>query len=261
MADLMQMLASQPWLMLPEHLEAIAAVVRREHDVEALAARVGKPLESTRRVEMHGSVAVVPVVGGIYRYANLFTEICGATSTQVLATDIASAAKNPDVSHIVLNMDSPGGQAKGISELADLVRSVEKPVIAHVGDLSASAAYWIASAADHITASKTAFVGSIGAVYTFRLLDDPNTVEVVSAVSPKKRPDLHTAAGRAQVQTWADRLGDEFVAAVAEGRGVTTDDVLESYGQGDIMIASDALEAGMIDEVTTLESLIGALQS
>lgn len=264
MKSLMSAMANQPWMMMPDRLEMMAKIAKREHDVEALAARVGSKLDNTRNVEMRGSIAVIPVIGGIYRYANLFTEICGDTSTEMLAIEITAAADNRSVSHIVLNIDSPGGQAAGIAELSQLIRTVseKKPVIAYVDDLAASAGYWIASSADHIAASKTAMVGSIGAVYSFRLYDDGSEkIEIVSSVSPKKRPDIRTDEGKSQIQAWADKLGEIFVEDVAQNRGITTDEVLQRFGQGDLLIGSDALAAGMIDEITTFEALIAELQS
>jgi ClpP class serine protease len=260
----MQVLSSQPWMMLPDRLETMAQISKREHDVEALAAKVAKPLDNTRTVETRGSIAIIPVIGGIYRYANLFTEICGDTSTQVLATDITAAMENPAITHIVLKVDSPGGQAAGIAELAELIRGANKvkPVIGYVDDLAASAGYWIVSACEHIAASKTAMVGSIGAVYSFRLFDDGSEkIEIVSSVSPKKRPDITQESGRTQIQAWADKLGEIFVEDVASNRGVTRSEVLENFGQGDMLIGNDALEAGMVDEITTFEALLSALQS
>ena len=264
MSNIIKALSNQPWMMMPERLEIMAQIARREHDVEALATKVGRPLENTRIVETRGSIAIIPVIGAVYRYANIFTEICGDTSTQTLANDITTAVENPAISHIVLNVDSPGGQASGIAELAELIKGASqvKPVIGYVDDLAASAGYWIVSACDHIAASKTSMVGSIGAVYAFSLYDDGSEkIEIVSSVSPKKRPDVKTDEGRSQIQAWADRLGEIFVEDVANNRGVTAEEVLNNFGQGDLLIGHDALEAGMVDEITTFEALISALQS
>ena len=264
MSRIMKALSNQPWMMMPDRLETMAQIAKREHDVEALAARLGTPLDNTRSVEMRGNIAVIPVTGGIYRYANMFTEICGDTSTEMLAREITTAVENPAVSHIVLNVDSPGGQAAGISELASLIKQAGevKPVVGYVDDLAASAGYWIVSACNHIAASKTAMVGSIGAVYTFSIIDDGSEkIEIVSSVSPKKRPDIQTESGRNQIQAWADKLGEIFVEDVASNRGVTTEYVLDNFGKGDLLIGHDALSVGMVDEITTFENLIRDIQS
>jgi len=251
---------SRPWAILPENLETIVKIASREHDAEALQAKLGKPLEYTRSVTMRGDTAIIPIHGSIFRYANIFTEISGATSTEVLARDISEAADNPSVSNIVLEINSGGGQADGISDLAALIRKTaqlpDKRVVAYVEGIGASAAYWIASAANHIVASKASMVGSIGVVFTLTKGEDDERLEIVSSVSPKKRPDVSTAEGRSQIQRWADRLGEVFLSDVAENRGVSYEEAFDLFGQGDMLIASEALERGMIDEIGTLEGLL-----
>ncbi|MEE4465088.1 S49 family peptidase, partial [Azotobacter chroococcum] len=161
-----ELAASRPWLMLPDALDTLMAIADRQGDPEALEARLGKPLDNTRAVSLRDGVAVIPVTGPIMRYANLFTRISGATSTQELATDLQAALDDPKVRAIVLNVDSPGGEATGINELADMIHAARgrKPIKAYVGGTGASAAYWIASAADEVVVDDTALLGSIGVV-------------------------------------------------------------------------------------------------
>ena len=140
-----------PWAIEPDMLDTIRAIALREGEgVEARQAREGRPLTNARTVTMRDGVAVVPITGPIFRYANLFTQISGATSLDVLAKDFASALGNPEVRAIVLEINSPGGQATGISEFAAQVRAAAKPVVAYVDGMAASAAYWIAAAAPQI---------------------------------------------------------------------------------------------------------------
>lgn len=257
MSIILQALAKERWLVEPGYLQTMADIASREHDVETLASKVGKPLENTRNTEIRGDVAIVYVVGAIYRYANLFTEVCGAVSTERLAKELRTVSEDRKVKTIVLHLDCPGGQAAGIWELSQMIRGIDKTVIAYVDDTAASGGYWIASACDHIAASKTAMVGSIGAVYTFKLLDDgEKKIEIVSSVSPKKRFDVSTKEGAAQVQTWADDLGEIFVEDVARFRGVSKAKVLENFGAGDMLIAERAKRVKMIDEITTFEQML-----
>ena len=113
----LELAASRPWLMLPEALDTLMAVADRQGDPEALEARLGRPLDNTRAVSLRDGVAVIPVTGPIMRYANLFTRISGATSTQELATDLQAAIDDPKVRSILLNVDSPGGEANGVPPL------------------------------------------------------------------------------------------------------------------------------------------------
>ncbi len=259
------LVASTPWAIQPAMLETISAIARRENDSpEALEARLGRPLQNARAVTMRGSVALVPVTGPVFRYANLFTEVSGGTSLGVLAQDFTTALEDPAVSAIVLNIDSPGGQANGIAEFAQMVRAATtKPVVAYVAGMAASAAYWIAAAAPGgVRISKTAEVGSIGAVVAI----DPGkssagVVEIVSSQSPKKRADVTTADGRSQIQTRIDNLAQVFVEDVATYRGVSVDTVLADFGQGDMRMGAEAVALGMADRVATLEEVIAELNS
>lgn len=260
-ASAFDLVAAQPWAIQPETLATIAAIARREGEgAEAVEARLGRPLQNARSVSMRDGVAVVPVTGPVFRYANLFTEVSGATSLEMLARDFTTANDDPAVSAIVLNIDSPGGQANGIAEFATMVNRASKRVVAYVDGNAASAAYWIAAAADEIVIGKTGMVGSIGAVLSI----DParskkGVLEIVSAQSPKKRPDVATEEGRAQLQAMVDKLAQVFVEDVAAYRGVGVETVLADFGQGDMRLGAEAVGLGMADRVGTLEDLIAEL--
>lgn len=267
--DIDAVICSQPWLISPEGFDLIRAVAAREGDVEALETKLGRELDNARTVTVRDGVATVPVNGPIFRYANLFTEISGATSTQVLATDIQTAMDDPKVKAILLNIDSPGGAVAGTSELADSIRewSARKPIYAYISDLGASAAYWLGASASKVFAADSALVGSIGVVSAYmdtRKRDEKQDVrrmEIVSSASPDKRIDPTTDEGRAKVQKTVDHLGNLFVAKIAAYRGVDTAKVLADFGRGGVLPASEALAAGMIDGVSSYEAVHAALVS
>jgi signal peptide peptidase SppA len=247
-------------------LEQILSIAERAHqpDFEAVAQRQAERADQSGIREMRGSVAVINVTGPIFRYASLFTAISGATSVEMLATAFRAALDDPAASAIVLNIDSPGGQVAGISELATAIfeaRAV-KPIVAYADDLAASGAYWLASAANRIVASDTAQLGSIGVVANLDVRSKgPNvkSYQFVSSVSPKKRPDLETDEGRATIQERIDDLAAVFVSTVARNRGVSEDHVRADFGQGGVLIAAKAIAAGMADEIGTFEGLIATL--
>lgn len=259
-ASAFDLVASMPWAITPEMLGVISDIARRDNEpIEALEAKLGRPLQNTRTVSVRNGVAIVPVTGPVFRYANLFTRISGATSLDVLAQDFNAALDDPLVSSIVLNIDSPGGQANGIAEFAAMVRNSSKPVTAYVDGSAASAAYWIAAAAGDVVMSKTALVGSIGAVITVDPKSREGQLEIVSSQSPNKRPDLTTDAGRAQIQRMIDALAQVFIEDVAAYRGVSVETVLSDFGQGDVFIGAAAVERGMADRIGTLEEVIAEL--
>ncbi len=255
-----------PWAIQPEKLLEIQAIVdthlRGETiDIAAVEARIGRPLQNTQTVTMRGTTALIPVTGPIFRYANLLTDVSGATSLEILATDFSAADQNPAVQQIVLVIDSPGGQANGIAEFAQLIRSASTPVTAYIDNSAASAAYWLASSADRIVMAKTAMVGSIGAVVSIDPRKSDGSVEIISSQSPNKRADVTTDAGRAQIQKLIDALAQVFVEDVALHRKVSVDTVLSDFGGGGMMLAAEAVGAGMADSIGTLETLLSDLST
>ena len=256
-----ELAASRPWLMLPADLDNLMAIADRQGDPEALEARLGRPLDNTRAVTMRDGIAVIPVTGPIMRYANLFTRISGATSTQELATDLQAALDNPQVKGILLNMDSPGGEANGINELGDMIYAArgKKPIKAYAGGSLASGAYWLASAADEVVIDDTALVGSIGVVvevFLRKAADGEKRYTITSSNAPNKRPDLETEEGRGEIAKSINALGEVFVAKVARNLGVDPEQVPAMGDHGGLRVGAAAVEAGLAHRLGSLESLI-----
>jgi len=261
----LELAASQPWLMMPDALDNLLTISDRMGDPVALATKRGERLDETRRVTMRGGVAVVPITGPIFRYANLFTEISGAASTQILATDIQRALDDPKVKSIVLNIDSPGGVASGINELAEMIYAGRdrKRIVAYIGGIGASAAYWVASAASEIVIDEASLAGSIGVVVEAVIEDEKKTgrtrYQIVSRNAPNKRPDLGTEEGRAKMGETIDAMAEVFVGKVARNLGVAAEKVPAMGDNGGIRVGADAVKHGLAHRVGSLESLITEL--
>jgi signal peptide peptidase SppA len=270
-----QAICSEAWAIRPEALRLLLAIANREHDVaawraqasrlepDAVRAQDGRPLDGAKRATVRDGIAILPVRGPIVRYADLFSDMSGATSVESLSRDFQVALAAPTVRAILLEVDSPGGQVNGVAELAQLVYAAraKKPIWAYVGDQGASAAYWIASAAERIVAADTALLGSIGVVAA---VPDPTKttardIEFVSSQSPRKRPDPTTESGRAQLQALVDTLADVFVAAVARQRDVSAQQVLDDFGRGDVLVGQAAVQAGLADQLGTFEDTLAQL--
>jgi ClpP class serine protease len=253
-------IASQPWAITAEALELIDGIAHRANESpEAVATKLGRPLQGTRTMEMRNNIAVLPVSGPIFRYANIFTEISGASSIEMMALDFQTALDDPKVDAIVLDIDSPGGMVAGVSEFADMVHASDKPVTAYVGALAASAAYWIAAAADDIVLDKSAEVGSVGAVMQMRINADKNSREIVSSQSPNKRPNPDSDDGRTELQGRIDALAQVFIESVADFRGVDAETVINGFGRGGMKLGEAAVQAGMADRLGSLESTIAGM--
>ena len=110
------------------------------------------------------SVAVISVKGVLMKE----DMVCGPAGTATLGRLIQQADNNPNISAIVLHIDSPGGTVDGTEALGNIIRNTQKPVVAFVDGLMASAALWIGSAANEIIASTdTDEIGSVGVIMRF----------------------------------------------------------------------------------------------
>jgi signal peptide peptidase SppA len=264
-------LHDRPWAITPRALQTLIDVAEREPqdvDLDAVATKLGRPLDNNSWTStVRDGVAILNVEGPIFRYANLFTTISGATSVEGLAADFQSALDSGSVKQILLNVNSPGGQVDGIQELADLIRagSSQKPVTAYVDGLAASGGYWLAAAAPTIIAAESSLLGSIGVVASVRdnrsaqERQGVRTYEIVSSKSPYKRPDASTDEGRAVILEMVDALAEIFIGRMAAFRSTTVENVEQKFGQGKTLIASRAVAAGMADEIGSFEPLVARL--
>jgi len=265
-----------PWAILPGKLiEIVAAYDARmlgeQVDLHAVAASLGRPLGSEPQdYEIVNGVAVIPIMGTIGRRANLFSDISGGASSDLVARDLRSAAANSRVNSILLHVDSPGGTVAGTQQLSDVVREVgaAKPVVTLGDGVMASAAYWIGSAAKAVyIADGTTEVGSIGVVTSHRDVSGAEaqrgmkTTEIYSGRYKRIASSYGPLSdeGRASVQGYVDYLYSQFVQAVANNRSASIDKVLADMADGRIFVGQQAIDAGLVDGIATLDQLVGRL--
>ena len=251
----MNKLLGTPFLLSEPVFDELASI-----KPEALEAIRAQRMDRTWTVKRRGDVAVMSIHGAIARRDSFLLWLRGGTALEDAAPDLKTALEDPNIKAIVLDIDSPGGEVSGISEFAEMVRASKKPVVAYVGNQAASAALWIASAADKIVVNQTAELGSLGVVFGYRK-EKSQMVEIVSTVSPKKRLDPTSEAGLAEIQQRADDQAVVFVEQVARYRKKTIEQVKSDFGQGGMMIASKAIKAGMADKLGSLEGVIASLQT
>jgi signal peptide peptidase SppA len=286
MKDVPSALAA-PWAIEPSWLRVVFGVWSRgQLDASSLAKakadwesrkvsrprldEPGAPVEGTGgTLRIVGDVGVINIDGPLVRHASMFSDISGATSYDAIWRGLEAALSSRSVNSILLRFNSPGGEADGVSELAKGIAAARehKPVYAYVDGMCASAAYWLASQAEHIVAEETSEIGSIGVrcgLVDYSAADAAagvREIEVISSQSPGKRskPVDDEVVGRLQMRI--DDLAELFIAAVANGRGVDAETVLSDFGKGDVMIASKALDAGLIDEIGNFNGTLSAMPS
>lgn len=257
-------LLNEPWLVDEAWLEIMVQNFLVEDvtmDQNALQILKSEKMMEARSAKIRGSKAHIPIHGPIFAKPNMLTEWLGiGVVLSDIAGDIQSALDNPDVESILLDVDSPGGTVTGINEASNYIKeaSQTKPITAYVGGVGASAAYWLASAADEIVLDATARVGSIGVVvaYPNPQDDDDSYVEIVNTASPKKRPNVATEEGKKVITAELDDLASVFIDTVAENRGVSSNTVITDFGQGGVLVGQKAVSAGMADRLGSFEGLM-----
>ncbi|MBL4761534.1 MAG: S49 family peptidase [Gammaproteobacteria bacterium] len=245
------------WAIQPDVLQTMLQIAQRENDLEAVLKERGEPLKNTYRVEDRDGVAVIHITGPLFPRANLFAEISGAMSVEMLARELAVADKNVDIHSAVLVFDTPGGHVTMINEFAHHIAAFSKPIVGYVVGTAASGGYWCAAACDKIVMDATAVVGSIGVVAAYQK-DNDDTIEFVSSNAPDKLVDIETNSGKATVQALIDDMETVFVESVMNFRGMSREQVIGL--RGGVVIGAKAIESGFADELGSLESVISQLQ-
>jgi len=268
MPALEAILATQ-WAMMPDRVRMICEIAAREHAItpEALQAYRAEQHDKADRMRIRDGVAIIDMHGPMFKRGNLLTDISGASSYEIMRKDFQAALDDQEVTGIILNVDSPGGEANGADELAKAIYEArsQKPVVAYVSGLAASAGYWLATAAERVVVSDMAVLGSIGVVISMK--DDTEAKEkrgvkditFVSSQSPNKRPDINSEEGKSSVQTMINDLADVFVSAVAKHRGVDVETVIEKFGAGGVEVGAKAVALGMADSVGDFEGVLASL--
>ena len=178
----------RPLLVLPAKAELIVTILGErigvaggeisENDPDVLAAIgasrfVGEPggpydARGRRRImfRQQDGLAIIDVMGSLVNRGAWLGTSSGLTSYEGLAAQIEAAVADHTVRGIVLDIDSPGGEATGAFGFYETIRAARqrKPVVAIVNDMAASAAYGIAAQANEIVISPSSMTGSIGVV-------------------------------------------------------------------------------------------------
>ena len=192
------------------------------------------------------------------------------TEDDELLERLEKVRKSDSVKGLILYVDSPGGTTAGGEAIFDAVRRValEKPVVAQVGTLAASAGYMIASASDHIVARKSSIVGSIGVLVQFPdvtgLMDKVGVkLEEVKSSPLKAEPSPFNATTdeeRAMIRAMILDSYDWFKGLVEERRPLSKSEVA-ALADGSIFTGRQALQKKLVDELGGEEEAKGWLKT
>jgi len=280
---------NRPLMIMPDKLAIISSVLEGRLGVEAVAPAADVPVpDATRHVgtfEMDPTsstggkkpyrttadgVAVIPIIGSLVGRGGWLSAASGITSYENLKFQISAAAADNAVKSIVLDIDSPGGEAVGAFEVADVVRaaSLQKEVVAVPTGLCCSAAYAIASAASSIVTTKSSVLGSIGVVmlhadYSHALHERGVVPTLIHAGKRKVDGSPYaklTDEVRDNLRAEVEKFQSLFVATVALGRKGLSEQAIRAM-EAATYIGADAVKAGLADEVGSLEQTLSRLSN
>ncbi|MFN4342882.1 MAG: S49 family peptidase [Azonexus sp.] len=257
-----------PLLIARPKLDVILSVLGGRiglHGADLPAPDMALPLPSARPAGETGThgIAVIPVVGTLIRRSMGIEAASGLMSYGEIEARLDAALADPQVAGILLDLDSPGGEASGVFELAERIRAActIKPIWAHANDAAYSAAFAIAAACQRLTLSQTAGVGSIGVIALHvdqSVKDAKDGFSYTAVFAGGRKNDFSPHAplspqAASALQAEVDRLYDLFVTQVARMRGLDAEVVRAT--EAAVFYGEQAVTVGLADAVLPLDQV------
>lgn len=214
--------------------------------------QVTKDYRKTPHLLSNG-VLLMPLQGVLFK-----EDICYSAGMDTIGKWYEMALADPQVKAVVEVVYSPGGQASGTPQLADIKQRVnqEKPIVEFVNDMMCSAALWIGSASSYIIASsKIDTIGSLGAMISYnKKTPDANQVTVYSKDSSKKNFAFREAdkGNNKPLEEMATYMDGKFMEFVKSQRPSISQEALD----GTEFFTSDAIANGICDAQGTMQDAI-----
>lgn len=204
-------------------------------------------------IELHGSLITYISPTDLDENGNLLSD---QTASQNVVYAIAQAEKDDNIKAIILEVDSYGGNPVAAEEISNALKEAKKPTVAFIRQGGVSAAYWAATGADKIFASKNSDVGSIAVTMSYLDVFQQNQKEglTYNQLSSGKFKDTGdpdktlSEEERKLLMRDINIIHQNFIKAVAENRNLDIKKV-ESLADGSTMLGEMALENGLIDQI------------
>jgi signal peptide peptidase SppA len=210
-------------------------------------------------------IGIITITGTMVSRGAWIGSYSGQTSYEGVQAQLARAGSDDRVKALVLDMETPGGQAMRAFETADAVRAVtkRKPVMAVVNGMAASAGYAMASAATKIVSIPSGFSGSVGVLlmhldYSQNLAQDgirPTLIFTPAHKADGNSLEPLTADVKSELQAEVQALYEGFIETIERGRGKRGANAARDT-EGRALMGQAAVDAKLIDELGTFESVL-----
>ena len=212
-------------------------------------------------------IAVIPIAGVLSQRFDWFAAMCGWTTYEGLEATLASAVDSGNVRGILLDVDTPGGEASGMLDAADAILAArdKKPCWAVANSCAASAGYALAASAEKLIVPRLAVVGSIGCVLVHvdqSVQDAASGLKFSAVYSGARKIDGWAHAplsddARSSAQADVDHVRDAFAALVGRQGRIGAKAALATEAA---MFADDAaVKAGLADAVMSFDAALAAM--
>lgn len=208
-------------------------------------------------VSFGSSIAVIRIKGTITSSPSFLFE---TTTPDEILSMIKRVEEDPGIKGVLFEINSPGGSAVASREMAYGIKRMSKPKVCWMGDVATSGAYWVASGCDHIMADPLTLTGSIGATASYlefsKLFEEYGVT--YEQITSGERKDIGspfrnlTESERAKLEYMINEIFKYFLDDIKKTRDLTEEQV-EQISTGDIFLAKDAIELGLVDSLGTMQ--------
>lgn len=221
-------------------------------------------------VPVGGGVAIISIIGTLVNRGAWVGASSGLVSYEGISAQLREAAADPSVHSVILDIDTGGGEAGGITGVAGQITALakQKRVVAVVNDTACSGGYWIASAADEIVVSETSMVGSIGVVVLH--VNRAGEMQQKGWSPTFIHAGAHKVDGnslgplsdsvRADIQASISQLYSSFCQGVAAGRGLRLTEAAARATEARVFLGRKAVTAGLADRVDSFDAVLRSMQ-
>ncbi|EIL6013417.1 S49 family peptidase [Escherichia coli] len=219
--------------------------------------------------QVKNGIAILPVSGTLVHKLGTLRPYSGMTGYDGLTARLQMAVNDPDVRGILLDIDSPGGQAAGAFDCADMIYRLreQKPVWALCNDMACSAAMLLAAACTRRLVTQTAKIGSIGVMmahtsYEKQLAQEG--VDITLIYSGQHKVDGNSiqalpAGVRADFQRRIDEARRMFVDKVALYTGLSSEAVMNT--EAAVYDGQAGIDAGLADQLINAADAVEVMVS
>jgi signal peptide peptidase SppA len=205
----------------------------------------------------NGSTGIVTVDGPMSKTTSMMELIFSGSGYDAIGQAFVNLAEDESIENILMILDTPGGDANGISELSDLIKDIGryKPVTAFASGAALSAGYWLATSANELRGSKLSELGSIGAISTFTSIAkmlESDGIETYVSRSGKYKALLNSRepiseAAKEMLDSKTQYLHSVFIDNVLQNRPSLSARAQSSWAEGQTFYFDQATSVGLID--------------